>query len=778
MMLTYRKEKELPLILQALYLQKKDVDNWELVIVDDGSDDNTLEVIDKYSADMNIRVSRLSHTGNRNYARNYGLKQCKGKRIVILDGDICPNRKFLFSHNEYGEKDILVIGERQRMMAPLDDGKTKTILNGSNIRAFETLDMLADDRIPYLMELPLEEQKHAWRFVHSHNMSIAKSTLIEVGYFDEDLSYWGADDLELGYRICLHGKRIVFDKNCGGVHLFHKSSHNPEYEKNLNKFYNKFKKPEIELLFIEWELNPVECNKAFNNCDIKDLTIDINCVESLSSFGFNKENTIADCVLVNGQKMFDLVDGIGIYIKNINKEYENVILSPYLIKMGECVFVRIIENLKNISKNIYIYDPDKKIEKQLKCIGNYNERHRFLYGNCFWKYEWENKTEKINLNFYLIPVQDLTYHNLIYESFSNEINKIENVQSMLARKFDLNYSSRNTNQKTLQKAIIPSRILFEKNEKVFIFPEYFSTDSKYHYKNVKTVFFNKFWYDNYHDIESNYDIIVFDSKKKVNKMKNEIQTDKIIDFIEPFYHPQYFYPVEKPRQEKYLLSVIQNNFFETIKLDDLLCYAHDLKDISIRVYFEELEWIRMNFPYMNSSWNLKVEKWANAYNTIRRGSYDVVKNQFKKLCQDGTVKFIQTEFTQKKLAKILQGSNGCICNEPQMIIQALACGTDVITMEKFNCYSFTSNPRCYMVPETIIYDYENGSKLKFLDATDDQKDLKFKEHYETDSVIECILSSYRHWRNYHAWGEYNIGKEHSINNATQKMITILKESFK
>jgi teichuronic acid biosynthesis glycosyltransferase TuaG len=67
--------------------------NWEMVIVDDGSTDSTVEIIEKYRArDGRIRLFRLprkekSEAGGPARARTHALQQARGRYIAFLDSD-------------------------------------------------------------------------------------------------------------------------------------------------------------------------------------------------------------------------------------------------------------------------------------------------------------------------------------------------------------------------------------------------------------------------------------------------------------------------------------------------------------------------------------------------------------------------------------------------------------------------------------------------------------------------------------------------------------------
>ncbi|HEY3391235.1 MAG TPA: glycosyltransferase [Lacipirellulaceae bacterium] len=60
--------------------------DWELVIVDDGSTDNTTEVVDRFSNDPRIRYLRQENQGQPQ-AKNAGIRLSQGSLIAFLDAD-------------------------------------------------------------------------------------------------------------------------------------------------------------------------------------------------------------------------------------------------------------------------------------------------------------------------------------------------------------------------------------------------------------------------------------------------------------------------------------------------------------------------------------------------------------------------------------------------------------------------------------------------------------------------------------------------------------------
>jgi len=65
---------------------QQNFENFELILVDDGSTDNTLSNISSKFNDSRLKIHPIPHSG-RSKARNYGINQAIGKWICFLDSD-------------------------------------------------------------------------------------------------------------------------------------------------------------------------------------------------------------------------------------------------------------------------------------------------------------------------------------------------------------------------------------------------------------------------------------------------------------------------------------------------------------------------------------------------------------------------------------------------------------------------------------------------------------------------------------------------------------------
>lgn len=79
-------------------------DNWELFVINDGSQDGTDKVISQYASDK-VRIINLSDNYGVSYARNCALELASGKYIAFLDDDDLYESSFLQTSYDQIETD-------------------------------------------------------------------------------------------------------------------------------------------------------------------------------------------------------------------------------------------------------------------------------------------------------------------------------------------------------------------------------------------------------------------------------------------------------------------------------------------------------------------------------------------------------------------------------------------------------------------------------------------------------------------------------------------------
>jgi GT2 family glycosyltransferase len=156
--------------------------NFEIIVVDGGSTDCTIDLIKKYP----IKFVRESKRSGISAARNLGISNSNGDIVIFLDDDAVV------------EKDWL-----ENLVKPFEDERIAGV-SGKVIPITNTL-FNREFAPDYDQGSDIIETKY---FVGC-NMAFRKSALIEVGYFDSKIKY-GHDENELCSRLVSAGYRLVY----------------------------------------------------------------------------------------------------------------------------------------------------------------------------------------------------------------------------------------------------------------------------------------------------------------------------------------------------------------------------------------------------------------------------------------------------------------------------------------------------------------------------------------------------------------------------------------
>lgn len=96
-------------------------DNFEVIIVNDGSPDDSQKIIDEYVKKDKRVKSFIKENGGLSDARNYGVKEATGDYILFVDSDDTINKDLLLELNKVADKDIDII---RFQMLKINDNET------------------------------------------------------------------------------------------------------------------------------------------------------------------------------------------------------------------------------------------------------------------------------------------------------------------------------------------------------------------------------------------------------------------------------------------------------------------------------------------------------------------------------------------------------------------------------------------------------------------------------------------------------------------------------
>ena len=245
--------------------------NFEFIIIDDGSSDNTSQIIESYS-DTRIKYIKSEHKGFI-YQLNYGLEISKGEFIARMDGDD-------LTHLERFEKEVEI----------LTSDKTITLVGTNFYYVNHKGKILQSKNFPEFNE-DIEFMMPVIPSILHGSMMVYKSALIDVGGYDPD--NFSEDPvlfmklLSAGFKMYniqefLYSYRIV-----NKPEVYYRKHFEDYYKysvKYLNKLYQNKKELEVKSVYnyrrglVEYYIGkPSESRKYFKEClhshDISKLSV-------------------------------------------------------------------------------------------------------------------------------------------------------------------------------------------------------------------------------------------------------------------------------------------------------------------------------------------------------------------------------------------------------------------------------------------------------------------------------------------------------------------------
>ena len=203
---TYNRSKTLKKCLDALSRQTFSVDHFEVIVCDDGSTDDTVELIRGYEASYNLIYTSQENAGPAK-ARNKGLKKAQGKYVLFINDDTILDESALAKHYEThfahpGEK-ISVLGTFE-----FPEEYRENLL----VQLIDEYDLLFE----YNKMQP--GGYHDYNFFYTCNLSVSRQAMLDVGMFDEAFDGPAAEDIDLGFRLGKNGYRLIYQPACISIH--------------------------------------------------------------------------------------------------------------------------------------------------------------------------------------------------------------------------------------------------------------------------------------------------------------------------------------------------------------------------------------------------------------------------------------------------------------------------------------------------------------------------------------------------------------------------------
>lgn len=238
---TYNRSALLRHTLDSLCRQRLDgSDTFEVIVADDGSQDDTAQVVAGYRDRLDVRYFFQEDEGYRvAKARNIGIEHARADVCVFVDSGVILRSGALAAHlaaHRETPAPTAVVGYVLCFNEGNEDGEeiTAALDFADPERSFA--EFLAQGRWPDIREdyydrygEDLTVLTAPWLMWWTCNASAHTGLLREVGGFDEAYRSWGAEDVDLGYRLHTAGARFVLRRDATAIHVPHPKS----YEENM-----------------------------------------------------------------------------------------------------------------------------------------------------------------------------------------------------------------------------------------------------------------------------------------------------------------------------------------------------------------------------------------------------------------------------------------------------------------------------------------------------------------------------------------------------------------
>jgi GT2 family glycosyltransferase/glycosyltransferase involved in cell wall biosynthesis len=208
---THNRKAALGQCLDALARQSVLPQEFEVVIVDDGSTDGTREAVEERREQFQVRYFRQEPSGP-GAARNLGIEKAAGELVLMIGDDIYADERLieehLLAHAAYPDAGTAILGHIDWPASMTPNAVMEYVCGEANLQF----------AYPLIRDLPVLDH----RFFYTSNISLKRSFLLDAAAagvrFDPCFRHAAFEDSEFALRLTPRGLRIQYAERARAVH--------------------------------------------------------------------------------------------------------------------------------------------------------------------------------------------------------------------------------------------------------------------------------------------------------------------------------------------------------------------------------------------------------------------------------------------------------------------------------------------------------------------------------------------------------------------------------
>lgn len=186
--------------IEALLAQTYNLENYELIVVDDGSTDRTANIIRSYP----VKYIYQKNQGPA-AARNNGVKEAGGRIVLFTDSDCVPARNWI-----------------EEMVRPFKSPDIAAV-KGAYLTSQKEI-VARFSQVEFEERFEMLKKTESIDMVDTYSAGFRKAIFLQMGGFDTSFPVANNEDTDLSYRMSKQGFKMVFNPDAIVHHLKHPDS--------------------------------------------------------------------------------------------------------------------------------------------------------------------------------------------------------------------------------------------------------------------------------------------------------------------------------------------------------------------------------------------------------------------------------------------------------------------------------------------------------------------------------------------------------------------------